>query len=67
MFDFCYRKHCIEGRGTLLEEGERTAFTQSPEWESSGEDGDVSEIADELEGGPRSVIKREREQTVPNF
>lgn len=51
MLKCCYREYCTIQGSVVLGKEERNALAKYHEWESSGENGEVFEIGNELEDG----------------
>lgn len=62
-----FREHCVEKKLLRLGKEERSALPQSHECGSSIENGEVAEIANELEGEKRLQIAIDGKRTVPDF
>lgn len=67
MLRCCYQESFTERDDTVLREGKRNAPVQSHECVSLGREGEVVEIADELNGVERSGTAADGEQSVQSF
>lgn len=66
-FECCYHEHCVEEECSALKEWERSTSVRSPEWNSSGDDGNVARTADEWTGEEKSERVMKGERSVLKF